>query len=189
MQWNDHSRDIPAGAHALFGASNYAWLKYDPEKAIRFYNAILARKKGVELHDTARRCIDNGLQLKGRNYLSKYVNDAIGYRMRTEQPLKFTNNFFGTSDAIIFDEKNSLLRIHDLKTGETPAKLDQLLIYDALFCLEYHINPMDIEHELRIYQINNDILADNPDGSQVAEVMDHMRTLDNAIEDYKEGLM
>jgi hypothetical protein len=109
--------------------------------------------------------------------------------MRTEQPLKFTNNFFGTSDAIIFDEKNSLLRIHDLKTGETPAKLDQLLIYAALFCLEYHINPMDIEHELRIYQINNDILADNPDGSQVAEVMDHMRTLDNAIEDYKEGLM
>ena len=122
MQWNDHSRDIPAGAHALFGASNYAWLKYDPEKAIRFYNAILARKKGVELHDTARRCIDNGLQLKGRNYLSKYVNDAIGYRMRTEQPLKFTNNFFGTSDAIIFFSQSYSYRM----TIQAAGRIDRL---------------------------------------------------------------
>ena len=188
MQWNDHSRDVPAGAHALFGASNYAWLNYDVEKAIQYYNAIQARKRGVELHETAHRCIDDGLQLKGRTYLAKYVNDAIGFRMRTEQPLKYSNRFFGTSDAIIFDEKHSILRIHDLKTGVTPAKLDQLLIYAALFCLEYHKNPMDIEHELRIYQNNCDVIADNPDGSQIADVMDHIRTLDNALEEYEEGL-
>ena len=32
---------------------------------------------------------------------------------------------------------NKILRIHDYKSGITPAKMDQLMIYAALFCLEY----------------------------------------------------
>ena len=185
MIWNDHSRDIPKGAHAPFAASSYSWLNYDEDKALTFYKNLLAKQKGTELHDLAKRCIDNRVQLKGRGTLARYVNDAIGFRMRTEQPLVYSMNFFGTTDAIIF--KNNVLRIHDLKTGATPAKIEQLLIYDALFCLEYHMNPEDIEHELRIYQFD-DIMTSTPDSDDIRPIMDKIVTFDQIIEEYNGAL-
>lgn len=36
----------------------------------------------------------------------------------------------------------------------TPAHMEQLEIYAALFCLEYGIRPSEIEMELRIYQFD-----------------------------------
>ena len=57
-------------------------------------------------------------------------------------------------EAIAFRE--NLLRIHDYKSGEIEAHMEQLLIYDALFCLEYTVSPYEIDHELRIYQ-NDDV--------------------------------
>lgn len=184
MIWNDHLRDIPQGAHAPFGASKYFWLNYDEEKALLYYKGLLATKKGTELHDLAKRCIDNRVQLKGRSTLARYVNDAIGFRMRTEQPLVYSKYFFGTADAIIF--KNDLLRIHDFKSGVTPAKMDQLLIYDALFCLEYRKNPDDFSHELRIYQ-SDDIISDSPSGEEVRNVMDKIISFNKVITDFEEG--
>lgn len=79
-----------------------------------------------------------------------FINDAIGYKMQSEQPLKYSQRFFGTSDAISF--RNDILRIHDLKTGDGKADFEQLMIYVALFCLEYKIKPSNIQIELRIYQ-------------------------------------
>lgn len=66
--------------------------------------------------------------------LNAYVNDAIGYKMIPEQILFYSDNCFGTADAIVF--RNGLLRIHDLKTGVIPAHMEQLEVYAALFCLE-----------------------------------------------------
>ena len=80
-----------------------------------------------------------------------YVNDAISYRMSPEQVLYFSDYFYGTTDAISFSD--NYLRIHDLKTGSRPAHMEQLLVYAALFCLEYKINPEDIDIECRIYQL------------------------------------
>lgn len=60
-----------------------------------------------------------------------YVNDAIGFKMTPEQPLFYSENCFGTADAISY--RNKLLRIHDLKTGLIPAHMEQLMIYAALF--------------------------------------------------------
>lgn len=181
MIWNDHLRDIPRGAHAPFPASSYSWLNYDEEKALIFYKNLLAKQKGTELHDLAKRCIDNRVQLKGRGTLARYVNDAIGFRMRTEQPLVYSQYFFGTTDAIIF--KNDVLRIHDLKTGATPAKMEQLLIYDALFCLEYRKNPEDFDHELRIYQFD-DVTVMTPIADDVRPIMDKIVTFDRIIAEY-----
>jgi len=62
--------------------------------------------------------------------------------MTPEQVLYYSGNCFGTADSIAF--KNNLLRIHDLKTGAVPAHMEQLFIYDALFCLEYRIHPQDL---------------------------------------------
>lgn len=82
--------------------------------------------------------------------LKFYINDGIGYKMEVEQPLVYSDKIYGTADSIIF--KDNLLRIHDLKTGTHEAKMEQLEIYAALFCLEYDIRPSDIEFELRLYQ-------------------------------------
>lgn len=71
--------------------------------------------------------------------------------MSTEVVLYYSDRFFGTADSISF--RNGVLRIHDLKTGKTPVHMDQLMVYAALFCLEYKIKPGDIDFELRIYQM------------------------------------
>ena len=183
MQWNDHSRDVPEGAHAFLGPSSYHWLNYDDEKLCQVYKTRMATLRGTELHDFAQRCIRLGQKLpKSKKTLCMYVNDAIGFKMRPEQPLYYSPNCFGTSDAIIF--KNDLLRIHDLKTGVTPASMHQLEIYAALFCLEYDVRPGDIDFELRIYQ-SDDVQLSNPDAEIILPIMDKIVRFDRYIEELK----
>lgn len=112
------------------------------------------------------------------NTIKNYINDSIGYKMVPEQVLKYSDNFFGTTDAIVF--RNKSLRIHDLKTGQTPAKMEQLLVYAALFCLEYKVKPGDIETELRIYQ-TNEVLIDQPTAEDILPIMDQIVSFDKAI--------
>ena len=112
-----------------------------------------------------------------------YVNDAIGFKMTPEQILYYSDNCFGTADAILF--RNNFLRIHDLKTGKILAHMEQLEIYAALFCLEYRVKPGDIEMELRIYQ-NNEILYHNPMAEDIAPIMDRIITFDKVIKKIKE---
>jgi len=102
--------------------------------------------------------------------LKLYINDAIGFKMSPEVVLYYSDRFFGTADTICF--RNNFLRIHDLKTGDTPIKrMDQLEIYAALFCLEYKIKPGEIDIELRKYQ-NNEILTHNPTAEDILPIMD-----------------
>ena len=89
---------------------------------------------------------------------------------------------FGTADAISF--RNGLLRIHDLKTGVTPTHMEQLMIYAALFCLEYQMNPGEIETELRLYQ-NNEVLVHNPTADDILPIIDKIRIFDKIINDVK----
>ena len=116
--------------------------------------------------------------------LKQYVNDAIGYRMTPEQILYYSPNCFGTADAIAFNDAKGFLRIHDLKTGVTPAHMEQLIVYAALFCLEYNFKPIDIECELRLYQ-SDDILISNPGVDEIAPVMDKIITFDRIIMDIR----
>ena len=103
--------------------------------------------------------------------------------MIPEQPLFYSENCFGTADAIVF--RDDLLRIHDLKTGITPAHMEQLMIYAALFCLEYKIKPAEIEIELRLYQ-NNTILYHNPTVAELVPIIDKIITFDKIINKIKE---
>ena len=170
------------GQHAFLGASKYSWLNYDDEKLIQTYLNSLAVQKGTELHDLACRLIKLGVNLpKSKTTLNQYVNDAIAYRLTPEQPLYFSRNCFGTADAISFDDRKRFLRIHDLKTGVTPAHMEQLEIYAALFCLEYHKQPTDLGMELRIYQ-NNEILVHSPQGENIESIMKLIIRFDGQIE-------
>ena len=111
------------------------------------------------------------------------MNDSIGFKMTPEQPLYFSDNCFGTADAIGF--KNDILRIHDLKTGITPVSMNQLFVYTALFCLEYGKNPKDIRAELRIYQ-NDEVSICEPEDSQIERIIDKILIFDKTINKIRE---
>lgn len=182
MNFNKHSN--LEGQHAFLGASKYHWLNYSPDKVADSYRKFLATLKGTELHDFASHCIRLGQKLpKSRKTLNMFVNDAIGFKMTSEQVLYYSDNCFGTADAISF--RNNFLRIHDLKTGENQARIEQLMIYAALFCLEYDINPEDIEIELRIYQYD-DIFPYIPTAEEVRDVMKKIVASDKIIQKVKE---
>ena len=104
-----------------------------------------------------------------------YINDGISFKMSTELPLVYSERIYGTADTIAF--RNNFLRIHDLKSGEHPAKMDQLQTYAALFCLEYGakygFKPGDIKIELRIYQWDA-ITINNPTVEDIVPIMDRI---------------
>ena len=165
--------------HALLGASKYQWIRYSDEKIADLYFATKAKEEGTRIHALASELIELGIKLPdNKKTLNMFVNDAIGYKMNSEQVLYYSMNCFGTADAICF--RNNMLRIHDLKTGKVPAHFEQLMIYAALFCLEYDMKPSDIEMELRIYQ-SNDVLYMVPEVSDIVPIMDRIITADKII--------
>ena len=182
MNFNKHF-DLE-GRHAFLGASKYHWINYNEEQLETSYIRFQAVQRGTELHEFAKRCIELRQRLpKSRKTLNMYVNDAIGFNMTPEQPLYYSENCFGTADTIAF--RNDILRIHDFKSGMTPAHFEQLLVYAALFCLEYDVRPMDIRTELRIYQ-SNDILIQEPDAVDILPIMDKIVSFDKIIKSLKD---
>ena len=207
MQFNTHSN--LKGQHAILGASNYHWLNYDDDKLFKRYLSSYSTVVGTALHELAEEHISQGLRLtksdkkhvlfwlryKGipsnvinvnRIYdnLMAYVNDAIGYSMTPEVILYYSDNCFGTTDAIKFE--NNVLRIHDYKSGETPAHMEQLEIYASLFCLEYGYKPSDISIELRLYQ-GEEVLVHEPDPESISNIIEKIIYFDKKIEELKEG--
>lgn len=175
------------GLHAPFSPSKSSWLRYDDDKAIEVFRNRKASEMGTRLHAWAKETIDLGIkQPRSKKTIYAYVNDAIGFKMKTEVVLYYSERFFGTADAISF--RDGFLRIHDLKTGTLPVHMEQLEIYAALFCLEYKIKPGDIEMELRIYQ-NDEVLYHNPTAEDILPIMDKIVHLNKILErlEYEEG--
>lgn len=197
------NHDKLKGKHSLLAPSQPYWLDYSDEKLFQKFVSIHAQNMGTYLHELAEKLIRNRIKLKKTdknvvllhlldngipraaidmdriydNFVA-YVNDAIGFQLTPEQPLVYSDFCFGTADAITF--RNNLLRIHDYKSGTTPAKMEQLMIYAALFCLEYKFKPGEIDMELRIYQ-NNEILYHNPAADEIAPIMDHIIHCDKVL--------
>lgn len=179
MEFNSHSELL--GKHAFLSASKYHWINYDDEKLDLYFRNSLAAVRGTELHAFAHEAIRLGIKLpRTQKTLNMYVNDAIGYRMSPEQILYYSDNCYGTADAIAY--KKNVLRIHDLKTGtETKGSVHQLEVYTAIFCLEYGCKPGEIEIELRIYQ-NDEIDEYVPEPSVIAQIMSKIVSFDRRIE-------
>lgn len=208
MQWNDHHQ--LEGKHAFLGASNFHWINWNDETFENRYYGQFSTQIGTAIHALAHDCIVSRTKLTKHdvhliditlyhayipkdaydpnlilNNLIPFVNDALGFHMSSEILLYYNAYCFGTSDAISFDEKNKILRIHDLKTGTTPTHMEQLLIYAALFCLEYHKNPHQFKTELRIYQ-NFDVLIANPQPEEIEHYMDLIQNRSKLIMSYLE---
>lgn len=206
MIFNQHS-DLE-GQHAFLGASKNSWLNYDQDKLATAYKRQYANQIGTILHDLAHRCIKNRVKLSKSDRhlvlltllengipqglidandiletLAPFVNDALGFRMETEQVLYYSENAFGTADAISF--KNNFLRIHDYKSGVLPVHMEQLYIYAALFCLEYVVKPENIKIELRIYQ-SGEALCEEPDPETIRAIMNKIVDSDRFLRKLKE---
>ena len=191
------------GKHALLAPSQPHWLNYSEDDLYKKFVSTYAQSMGTLLHELAETLIRNSIKLKKTdktvvlvhllkndipraaididriyNNFMNYVNDAIGFKLTPEQPLVYSEYCFGTADAISF--RNNLLRIHDYKSGTLPAKMEQLMVYAALFCLEYKFKPGEIEMELRIYQ-NDEIIFHNPTADDIAPIMDTIIHSDKMI--------
>ena len=196
MIFNKHSEY--EGKHAILSASKHSWLNYDDEKIMQSYMNSFSQAIGTLTHSYAKDRIRFRMPMEDNNseknalllYLLKndipfqvididrlfynllpYVNDAIGYKMTPEQVLYYSDYAFGTADAISYGR--NVLRIHDLKTGASPASMDQLMIYAAWFFLEYkkEVNFQKSRTELRIYQ-NREVLCHTPTNNDISVIME-----------------
>lgn len=186
MNFNQHYE--LAGRHAFLSASKYHWINYDEEKLDQTFRTQIAAQRGTELHELAFNAIRLGVKLAETGQtVNTYVNDAIGFRMVPEQVLFYSENAFGTADAISY--RDGMLRIHDLKSGVTRTSEHQLEVYVAFFCLEYDMRPEDLEIELRIYQ-NDNIQVYNPEPFDIRNIMEKIVDFDKRIRALKvlEGL-
>jgi len=197
MIFNKHSE--LEGRHALLSPSKHYWMNYDDEQLIKNYISSFATDIGTLVHEYAADRIKYRIPIEPDNEEAKngllihlmkngipfrvidldriftnvvpYINDCIGYRMESEIVLKYSDLCFGTADAI--GVRRNWLRIHDLKTGVTPASMDQLLLYAGLFFLEYKrdYRPQTMKVELRIYQ-SGDILVNQPNSEEIKAAME-----------------
>lgn len=178
MRFNNHWK--VEGKHAFLGASKYHWIRYDLDKMRRIWENKFKSEEGTRKHALAAFCIRERVRLEDNgSTLSTYVNDAIGFRMTPEQVLFYNDDCFGTADAICF--RQGILRVHDLKTGIHPGSPDQIMIYFALFCLEYEINPYDIEMIGRIYQ-SDEILEFIGEPDVVTNIMNTVKEFTKEID-------
>lgn len=181
MIFNEHS-DL-SGKHSFLSPSSYHWINYDDDKLIDRYSNHMAAVKGTQLHAFASQAISLGMKLACANKtLRLYVNESIGYRMSPEQTLYFSENCFGTVDAIAF--RRDVLRISDFKSGVTPASMKQLMVYAALFCLEYDVRPGEIKIELRIYQ-HEEVDLYIPETEEIIRIMDVIVRFDKRIREMR----
>lgn len=181
MRWNNHSR--LKDCHAFLSPSQHGWLRYDDEKLTKTFYNKQAAAIGSERHAFAAKAIELGIKLyldeRNPDTLAMYVNDAIDEGM-TPEVILYVNDFaFGTADAIFYDPDKKILKIFDLKTGTVSVVkvdeddnyiLEQVEIYCAYFCMEYHVDPYELQIDLRIYQ-NQEKFEEIPDPERIELIM------------------
>jgi Protein of unknown function (DUF2800) len=173
------------GHHAFLSPSSYHWINYDEEKLRFRYKTLRAALEGMEQHRYAAICIEEGIvQDDETTTVGLYINQCIQYKMSSEVVLFYSPNSFGTVDAIAYRYRR--LRISDLKTGVTRVSVNQLVVYAALFCLEYEIDPFSIRDiELRIYQ-DSCVQLYEGDPYVVRSVMDKIVMFDGILNQLRE---
>jgi hypothetical protein len=183
MIWKNYShlRD----SHAFLSPSKYHWLRYDETKLTDRYKKHSATILGTRYHKLAEELILLAVRLPDIPVaINMFVNDAIGFNMNPEVILYYSPNCYGTADAISWE--NGTLRVHDLKTGTSSASMDQLMVYAALFCLDYKVKSSELfETHLRIYQ-GEEIIVFDPTSREIFDVVKKIIEADKIINRIKE---
>ena len=187
MNWNQHWN--LNGKHAFLAPSQSAWLRYSKDKLYSRWVNSKAAEEGTKKHALACELIKQGWKLSARkDTIAMYVNDCITDKMSPEVLLYYSDNVFGTADAIRFAEEDKALLIYDLKTGESGG-LEQLEVYAALFCLEYRKKPEDLNYILlRLYK-NKDVEEENADPLKIRAIMDTIVEMDEWLKEFKDDVI
>lgn len=207
MIWKDYSK--LKNTHAFCGASNYRWRNYDIDKLIQSKISSYATTIGTMLHEYAADNIKKRFKIAKSDKrgvlrylgiehsvplnsidmnrlfpnLMNYVNESIDFNMDPEVTLYFSDDFYGTADAISWED--NVLRISDLKTGVTPASFMQLENYAAFFCLDYKVKPTQIQQlEFRIYQ-NGEVLTAEPDPIILTPIIEQVIEFNRVLTDFE----
>lgn len=206
MNFNRHFAQ--EGKHAILSASSWRWINDNKDSLVKRITSYYAQSIGTILHALAYRHIKYRIKMNKYDKknvmlellsngipgividsidfdrmfenLMAYVNDGVGFKLSPEVVLYYSDNFFGTADAIGFNENDRILRIHDYKSGVIPAHIEQLEIYAALFCLEYRFKPHEIDTHLQIYQ-GTDVLYHNPEPREIKEIIDKIVEYDKFL--------
>jgi hypothetical protein len=166
------------GEHAFLSPSSYHWINYTPDRLTERWTTAQAARMGTLQHAYAKEEIEAGRLSEHPGTLGMYINDCIKYKMQCEVVLYYSENCFGTADAISFRYRK--LRIFDLKTGVVKPSVHQLEAYVALFCLEYGIDPFDISIEVRFYH-EGEVKIFDVDPEDILFIMHKIRTSDAII--------
>lgn len=180
MRFNKHLR--LRGEHAFLSPSNYHWINYTSNRLSERWTALQAAAWGTVQHEYAMNEIRAGRLSEHSGILGMYINDCINDRMETEQVLYYSENCFGTADAISFRYKK--LKIYDYKSGLIKASIHQLEVYAAIFCLEYELDPYKMDIELRIYQ-GDEVSVFDADPEDIKLIMETIVEFDKQIEQLK----
>jgi len=183
MIWKNYSH--LKDTHSFLSPSRYHWLRYDEAKLIERYRRHSAIILGTRYHRIAEELISLAIRLPDIPVaLNMFVNDAIGFGMSPEVILYYSPNCYGTADVISWVD--GTLRIHDLKTGISPASMDQLLVYAALFCLDYKVKLRELSNVyLRIYQ-GEEIIMFDPSPREIFDVTKKIVEADKIINKIEE---
>ena len=184
MNWKSYS--YLENTHAFLSPSKHYWLNYTPEKLVSTYENYKKVALGTQYHKLASELITLAVRLPNTAAsFNSFVNDAIGFKMKSEVVLFYSDNCYGTADAISFS--NGVLRIHDLKTGRAPVSMNQLLIYAGLFCLDYAIEVREAEEiHLRLYQ-NEEITELSPTIEAIFDIVSRIEEAEKIIESVDTG--
>ena len=94
MNWEDHSRDVPKGAHALFSGSNYAWTNIDMDDEEKFEESIrniyysrFAKDVGTIIHAWAADRIFYRMNVVKSDSRSLFIYIMTEYEKLTHEPM------------------------------------------------------------------------------------------------------
>ena len=73
--WNDHSKDIPDGTHAIIGASKYAWVNYDRESLENSVVSYYSPAIGTILHGLVSKLVRTKIKVN-RTEARKLISES-----------------------------------------------------------------------------------------------------------------
>lgn len=148
------------GGHAVFGASQNAWLRYDDEKMIDRVNSLSAKSLGTEIHDFARSQIEMRIRSRSiKNLMDslmtyvyrKYFDDELDcLSTRGEKLLngisRMSRDVFATVQSYINDG------IGFCMTPEQKLVFDPVYFFGTADCISFRDNELRI-HDLKTGRI------------------------------------
>lgn len=169
--------------HAIMSPSQNAWLNYDEAKLYKLFHQKNIKALGSRLHEFVKEAISLKRRLAGNDSISCFTNDCIKHNMVPEYFIFYSENAFGTADAIYYSKTEGVLKIFDLKTGMNKASFKQLELYACYFLLSMDIKPI-IKIILRIYQFN-EIFEFQPKQKDLEDLMNRIVWIDNLLNSFK----